>query len=87
MRRPPQKPPLKRSVTSTGGSGVWRLGRITESLRTSISKFADKSEWKMEALAARQREARALVLLNETQAEASPAHILSIYLRGYWQML
>ncbi|KAL5105246.1 hypothetical protein TcWFU_006779 [Taenia crassiceps] len=77
MRRSLPHAPLKRSVTSAivggggGGRGKegWRLGRITESLRASISRFADKSEWKMEALAARQREARALVLLNETQAE------------------
>nr|CDS21122.1 expressed conserved protein [Echinococcus granulosus] len=76
MRRSLQHAPLKRSATSAivsgGGSRGkegWRLGRITESLRASISRFADKSEWKMEALAARQREARALVLLNETQAE------------------
>lgn len=61
MRRGPQE------ASSFGGG--WRLGKITESLRMSISKFADKSGWKMEALAARQREARALVLLNETQAE------------------
>ncbi|KAL5963781.1 hypothetical protein TSMEX_008470, partial [Taenia solium] len=75
MRRSLPHAPLKRSATSAivggGGRGKegWRLGRITESLRASISRFADKSEWKMEALAARQREARALVLLNETQAE------------------
>ncbi|KAM7538596.1 hypothetical protein Aperf_G00000057078 [Anoplocephala perfoliata] len=67
MRRGPQEAKIKRSATSVGGG--WKLGRIAQSLRTSISKFADKSEWKMEALAARQREARALVLLNETQAE------------------
>ncbi|VUZ51955.1 unnamed protein product [Hymenolepis diminuta] len=67
MRRAPKDAPIKRSATSFGSG--WKLGKITESLRMSISKFADKSEWKMEALAAKQREARALVLLNETQAE------------------
>lgn len=69
IRRGPQEAPINRSATSAGGG--WRFGRIAQSLRTSISKFADKSEWKMEALAARQREARALVLLNETQAEVT----------------
>uniref|UniRef100_A0A0X3NN18 Uncharacterized protein n=1 Tax=Schistocephalus solidus TaxID=70667 RepID=A0A0X3NN18_SCHSO len=45
------------------------FGRITDSLRKSITKFADKSEWKMEALKSQHREARTLILLNETQAE------------------
>ncbi|BHF81149.1 hypothetical protein SprV_0702427900 [Sparganum proliferum] len=45
------------------------FGRITDSLRKSITKFADKSEWKTEALKSQHREARTLILLNETQAE------------------
>ncbi|KAL7057346.1 hypothetical protein AAHC03_019268 [Spirometra sp. Aus1] len=45
------------------------FGRITDSLRKSITRFADKSEWKTEALKSQHREARTLILLNETQAE------------------
>ncbi|VDD75505.1 unnamed protein product [Mesocestoides corti] len=69
-----QQHPVVRMRNSACGKNptqrpISTFGRLTNSLKTSISRFADKSEWKMEALVARQREARALVLLNETQAE------------------
>ncbi|VDN13564.1 unnamed protein product [Dibothriocephalus latus] len=61
LRTQREQPPPERPATT--------FGRITDSLRKSINKFADKSEWKMEAIKAQHREARTLILLNETQAE------------------
>ncbi len=62
---------VKTSLTSEKERPTSTFGRLTTSLKDSIIRFADKSEWKMEAVVAKQREARAMLLLNETQAEVS----------------